>query len=412
MAAAPPVPAGSPTVTQQKPGPADVFRTLGSYNLYNQCRERGMTLSAMLERLHPEPDYKDGLDAFSRLMMTASIVAQSDAHGGYIADEMDAFDRDENTRALFPEWGWRQWRKATQAVRAPLLTSADFGVGTINRPYFEQPTPRALQLAPAIPLSEVVAFTTPTDSDDYRAFYLTHTAAQMRLVRVGEGAELPRATVTGAPRTNNLLKYGRALEITYEFVRRRRIDLVAFWIQRLAVQTEIDKVSHAIDVAINGDGNSGTAATNHNLSTLDANATLGELSLEGWLNFKLQFVNPYQLTHVFARSTEALQLYTMSMGTANVPLVTIQAQAGFGSLTPINRELADNVRIGITTDAPANVIVGMDARFGIEQAVEIGSQIQEQMQWILRQVNILTFSEGMTFVIADTSSVRTLTINA
>ena len=183
------------------------------------------------------------------------------------------------------------------------------------------------------------------------------------------------------------------LEFSYEFARRRRIDLIAFWIQRLAIQTEKDKVTAVIDVAINGDGGAGTAATNSNLSTLDLTATLGTLSLKAWLAWKLLFENPYQLTHVFARSAEALQLYSLSTGTANIPLVSIQAQAGFGSITPINRELADNVRIGITSDAPANVIVGMDTRFGVERVVEAGSQIQEQMQWILAQVNFLTFSE-------------------
>jgi hypothetical protein len=414
MAGAPPINTGSDrrtVATDQRPGPADVFRSLGSYKIYDEARERHMTLSALLERDHPQSNYNDGLDAFARVFAQANIVTRSDPQGGYMADEMDAFDRDENTRALFPEWGWRQWRKASSQAREVILSSSG-AVGSLERPYADAGAPRRTQLAPAIPLDEVVAFTTTIDADNYRAFYLTHDAAQARLVRVAEGAELPRASIVGAERSNVLPKYGRLLEVTYEQVRRRRIDKVAFWIQSLSVQTEIDKVAHTLEVAVNGDGNSGTAATNHNLLTLDPAAQSGTVSLTGWLNFKLQFTNPYALTHVFARSAEALQLYLLNVGSANVPLVTIQAASNLGGLVPINRELGDNVRIGITSDAPANVIVGMDARFAIEQVIEAGSIINDQQQWIHRQVNALSFSENMTFVTADNRAVRTLTLNA
>lgn len=408
MAGAPPV------VTNQRPGPADVFRTLGTKNLYNEAKERKVSLSSHLESLHPESEYKDGLDAFSRLMAVANIKTQSDYRGGYQADDMDAFSRDENSRALFPEWAWRQWRKASQAVyqRAPLLSADQGGLGTVARPYADSLVPRAPQLQAAIPLEEVVAMTAVIDTDSYRAFYMTDNAAQTRLVRVSEAAELPRATVAGTERTINLYKYGRLLEFSYEFVRRRRIDLIAFWIQRLAIQTEKDKVVAVLDVAINGDGGASTAATNTNLSTLDPTTPLGTLSLKAWLGFKLLWTNPYQLTHVFARSTEALQIYSLNVGSANVPLVTIQGQSGFGSIIPINRELADNVRIGITSDAPANVIVGMDTRFGIERVVEAGSDISEQDRWIHNQVNILTFSENEGYDVQDQLATKTLTLNA
>ena len=175
MAGAPPV------VTQQRPGPADTLRTLGTLNLYDEAKEKKISLSAHLDRLHPQDDYKDGLDAFSRLLAVADIKTQSDVRAGYQADELDAFSRDANTKALFPEWAWRQWRKASLTVRAPLLSADLGGLGTVARPYFDQPVPRAPQLAAAVPLEEVVALTTVSPTDAYRAFYLTDNAAQTRL---------------------------------------------------------------------------------------------------------------------------------------------------------------------------------------------------------------------------------------
>ena len=95
-----------------------------------------------------------------------------------------------------------------------------------------------------------------------------------------------------------------------------------------------------------------------------------------------------------------------------MPLVSIQAASGFGGLTPINRELADNVMLGITSDAPANVIVGMDTRFGIERVVEAGSDISEAERWIHNQTQILTFSENEGYAVQDQKATKTLTLTA
>ena len=204
-------------------------------------------------------------------------------------------------------------------------------------------------------------------------------------MRVAEGAELPRAKLVGSEHTIRLYKYGRILEITYEAMRRMRIDMAALHVQRIAIQSQIDKLATIIDVLVNGDGNAGTAATSYNLTTLDSAAVAGTLTLKGYLAWKLKFINPYTLTTALAQDAMALQLMLLNTGSANIPLVTIQQPSGFGQFTPINPELGDNVRLGITADAPASKILGFDDRFAVERVTEIGANIQEVLRWSERQ---------------------------
>lgn len=402
-----------------KPRAQELLESMRGGALYRAAAERGLTLSAFLEQEDPSAEYRDGLDSFQRLVMLSGLKVVSDPYRGFYADEFSAFDKDEQTRSLLPEWAFRQWRKVTLGFpfhsaqnRAPLLSS-DAGLGTVMRPYVDAAQARMQQLAPAIPLSEIVAVTTPISGDAYRAFYLTEpTAAEKRLVRVGESAEIPKVTLTGGDHTINLKKYGRALEVSYETLRRQRIDKVALWIARLAIQAETDKVAYAADVLVNGDGNSGTAATNHNLTTLDPAAVAGTLTLKGWLAYKLQFANPYQITHMLVQSAVALQVMLLNLGSANVLLATVQGALGAGSIEPINPETSDRVRYGITSDAPALKVVGFDRRFALERVTEIGADISEIDRFILRQTQVLTMTEVEGFAIFDANATRTLDINA
>jgi hypothetical protein len=395
-------------LTETKPRAQELLAAMTGGALYREAYQRGMTLSAYLDDVD-DHDYGDKLDGFSRLVKLAGIKVRSDPARGYYADRFEAFDGSLEARALVPEWIARQWRKVAFGSNRVLLTSDVEALNTSMRPYVDAAQARAAQIQPAIPLNEIVAMTTPIDGDAYRSFYLTEpTAANKRMVRVAQGAEVPRVSLVGGDHTIRLFKYGRALEVTYEVLRRQRIDKVAFWIARMAIQAEVDKLATALDVAINGDGNSGTAATSYNLSDLDGAATPPTLTLRGWLAFKLKFPNPYSITHALVQEAVGLQMMLLNLGSANVPLVSIQAQAGFGGLTPINPELRDNVRLGITAEAPTNKIVGFDGRLAIERVTEIGSDITEVERWATRQTQALVMSEVEGYGVLDQAATRVL----
>lgn len=408
----------SQTIQSSRARSEELLTRMGP-DLYRAAYARQMSLSAYLEHEDPSDGYNDGLDAFERLLRVANIRTQSRAELGIYADRGDAMlgvNAPAHVRALFPEWVARQWRRAQSGGSVStrsLHTITDYQAGGVVNPWATAMDARATRMiAPAIPLAELIAITSPIDSGAYQAFYVTDDASEQRMVRVAEGAEVPRAKLTGGDHTIKLKKYGRTLEASYEFLRRARLDWLAMHIQRLSAQTETDKVSAILDVIINGDGNSGTAATSYNLTTLDSAATAGTLTLKGWLAFKMKFANPYTLTTALAQEATALQAMLLNVGSANVPAVQFGQGAGFTMFRPINPGLADGTGLGWTADAPALKIVALDNRMAVERVTEIGASLAEVQRWTTQQVETLTLSEVEGYVIFDPAATAVLDVNA
>lgn len=408
---------GRQIVTDMRPRPNDVLRDMGNCTLQREAYAAGMSISAYLEHQDPSVGYNDGLDAFQRLLKAANIRTFSDPARGIYADLWERFDQNEGTRALAIEWAARRWRAVSHgqdpSTRA-LYASTDQAAGSVMEPFVNNAQGRYLQLAPAIPLEELVAITTPIVGDAYRAFYLTNDAPNQRFNRVTQGAEVPRARLIGADHTVRLHKYGRALDVTYEILRRQRIDVVGLHIARLAVQAEIDRVAAAIDIFINGDGNANTAATNFNLTVLDPAAVAGTMTAKGWITYKAQWVNPYIVTTVLTQTAGGVQLELLQLGSANIPLLTLTGPGSerIGGLNLMQPQLADNVRLGITADAPVLKLVGFDRRFALERVTEIGSDITEIEKFVVRQTNTIVMTEVEGFVVFDQFACKTLNINA
>lgn len=380
--------------------------------LYKEAANEGMPLSPYLERLDPSQE-GDSLDAFGRQMREAGIITRSDPAAGLWSSEADVFFKTPAGRALYPEFFARQWRKVIFAKpqERAILLSSDSVVGGWDRPYADAGGPRwNNQLELAIPLSELVAVTTPIRGTDYRSIYATYNAEQLRMYRVGESADIPVTTLALSTRAIRLHKYGRGLRASYEELRTLRVDKLAWWIRWTAIQSEIDKVAAALTILVAGDGNANTAATEYNLLTLDDQATANELTLKGWLSFRLKFDPPYMMTTALAQVDETLQLILLNSGSANVPLAGLNL-AGIGnSLTPINTT-ADGIRYGWTSEAPNNKIVGFDRRFALEHVIEIGSEISETERYIENQTQLVTFTETSAFAILDPSAARVLDLS-
>lgn len=378
--------------------------------IHQDAVKAGVSFGRYLEKLNPSVN-GDMLDAFERQLRVAGIVTRSDPAAGQWASPASAFVDTKVGRALYPEFFARQYRKVTFGGRQArsVVLSSDSDLQSWSRPYADASAMRwEDRLAAAIPLSELVAVTTPVTGADYRAAYMTFDATAVRKYRIGEAADIPLGKLTEADHTIRLHKYGRGIQLTYEAMRRSRVDRLAWWIQFAALQDEIDKVSAAITILIAGDGNN-NAATNVALNTLDAAAVSGTLTLKGWLAFRQLFTQPYMMTHALMRSAAALQLMLLNTGSANVPLAGANLGGTAVALTPINLT-ADAVRYGWTDDVAANVILGYDRRFGLEMVTEIGSEITETERYITNQTNVLVMSEVVGFAILDGSAARTLTL--
>jgi hypothetical protein len=397
-----------------RPGELLVKLAEAGDTVYSDAYTRGENLSLHLEGLDPSKDHgSTRLDAFGRLVRAAGIMPVTMPEIGLRAHPLQKFEEHEGTRVLIPEFIARQWRKAVTgrdpSTRAVYLTT-DNAAGSVQQPISYATTPRYQQIAPAIPLNELVAFNTGIDSGTYQSFYLAHDVEASRMKRVVEATEVPAAKLVGQDRTVRLVKFGRRLDTSYEVLRRMPIDLVAFHIQRLAVQAEADKVSTVVGILVSGDGNPNTAATVFAQTALHAGSVAGTLTLRAWLAFKMKFKNPYMLTTVLSQESPALDLQLLNVGSANIPLVMIAAGSGFGGFRPINPGLADNVALGWIDDAPTSQIVGFDARFAVERVFEIGANIQEVQKWVTKQVNTLVMTETEGYAVLDANAVKILNI--
>lgn len=400
----------------------DVHLTRGR-EMWMEAYDTGANFSTYLEELDPTFDHPvqdRGTDAFGRMVRAAGIIPSSDPSRGFYAMPLEVFEETPGTRSLLPELFARMWRKATvgrpsglgYGARATYFSN-DQPAGGILQPFATAAQPRFQEIAPAIPLSELVAFNTGINQNTYRAFYLKTDVENTRMLRIVEGTEIPSAKLVGSERMIYLTKFGRKLEVTYETLRRMPIDLVAFHIARIAVQSEADEVAAALSVLVGGDGNAGTAMTIYNLTTLDPLTTANNLTLTAWLTFKMLFMNPYALTTVLTQNGPALKLQLLNTGSANIPLLYINnAGGGFGGFRPINPGLADNVGLGWTADAPANLIAGFDRRFALERVFEIGSTIQEVERFITRQVQALVMTQSSGFAVFDETAKKGLNLAA
>lgn len=411
------------TITIDRMSPEDIHARLsdkeGAMTMHKAAIQAGVRFGRYLEMVNPS-EKGDTLDAFGRQLREANIVTESDPLAGYWASEGSAFTDTDAGRALYPEFFARNWQyvmhanrkqQADMQKRAAILLSSDSIVGGWDAPYADASGPRwRNRLAPPIPLSDIVAMTTPITGSDYRSIYMTYDAAAVRMFRVGESAEIPMTTLASSENTIRLRKYGRGIRATYEEMRRLRVDKIAWFIQWAALQAQIDKVSAVIATAINGDGNANTAATEYNLLTLDPDAIVGELSLKGWISFRMQFNEAYVMNTALAKLDAALQVLLLNTGSANV-LMSQQPLGGINTQVRLINNTGDGIALGFTSDAPSSKVLGMDASMAIEHVTEIGATLAEVERLITNQTQVLVMSEVEGFAVLDPSASKVLDLS-
>ena len=349
--------------------------------LWVKAGERGMTLTSYLEEVDPSHRYNDGLDSFERQLQIANIRTRSDHSKGIYADTVDRFYLSDQPASpvLFPEF-------INRSIRTYLIT-------------------------PPI-LEDLIAITTPIDSSSYRTIYLQDTTTTRRMSRIAEGADLPAVKVLTSEKAITLHKYGMKLIGTYEAFRRMRIDMFALHLARVALQTQLDKSSEALDTGINGDGNS-NAATNFNLTTLDSSTTAGHLTYYAWLRWNLKLY-PYPLTTVVAGEAELLSILTLQFPNINPMwlLALLQRDGSVDMKMELTPGLFSAMKLVYFPLAPANVLFGINQPSALEMVTEIGSTLTETDRIISKQWNEITISEVVGFAQIIPQAIQTLTLNA
>ncbi len=351
-------------------------------DLYRQAHSEAMTLSMFLEGLDPSPEGSK-LDAFERLMQEAGIVTSNIPEKNIFSSKVEAFYRTDENKLLFPEY---IARTLVQAM--------------VQYPVFQY----------------LVAARTMIDSNVYKAGYLdlddakNKKATQMR--RVTEAAELPIAKLKLGESAINIYKYGRAIEASYEALRRMSIEVFNIHLQEIGVQAADNKVAEILSIIKDGDGNN-NAATSYKASDLDSSFT-SALTRTAWIKFLLKFY-PRACNTVVSNEDGLLQvLEVLYPASTTAGLMDELLAKGLNVSVSLPQGFVSNVTLLYSPYAEKIggkvALYGLNRESAIEEIVEVGSTINEVDKFIKNQTEIMTVSENSGFrkILKNSSAIMTL----
>lgn len=296
---------------------------------------RGKTFSQVLEELDPTENYRGtplgDMDAFSRQLKRFDIRVS-----GKGSDKLEKFFSTTASAALFPEYVSRAVRQGIEAEDV---------------------------------LPDIVAATTMIDGMDYRSITSSPTEDEKSLKVVAEGASIPETRVRTQESLVKLHKHGRMLVSSYEAIRFQRIDLFSVTLRQIGAYIARAQLKDAVDVIINGDGNSNPAQT-FNAATTDEIVYSDLISL--WAR-----LSPYKLNTILAPTGGMKKLLAMSEMKDAVAGLNFH---GTGQLvTPLGAKLVHTPTISL------DGLVGLDNTCALEM-VKAGEVQTEYDKLIDRQL--------------------------
>ncbi len=350
-------------------------------DLYKLAHSMGMTLSSYLESLDPAQE-GGRLDAFERLMKEAGILTQSIPNKNLFASKVEAFYRTNENKVLFPEF----------VARTLVQSMQEF-------PLYKY----------------LVAQRTPIDSNVYKASYLDFSdpenkkATEMR--RVTEAADLPVAKLRIGSTAISFYKYGRAVEASYEALRRMDIEMFRRQIARIGTNAANNKIAEIMTVIKDGDGNN-NAAPAHKVKDFDATATA--ITRTAWIKFLLKFY-PNGANTVVANEDGLIQILEVLYPKFEVASKMDELLAnGLNVKTTLPQGLIANTTLLYSPSVEKingkEAIYALDRDNAIEELFEVGSSISEADKFIKNQTELLTVSENSGFRKIFKDSARILTI--
>jgi len=317
----------------------DIYSRIGSVD--EESGRMVGSLSDALEIMDPSaPDSK--VDAFERQLMKRGLIVD-----GPNAVTVERFYSTEDSALLFPEYIDRQVR---------------IGMQNYGR------------------IDDIVATRTRIDSDSYKAIRLdlASQADQFKLKRVGEASPFPTATLSLSSSDIHIYKFGLELQSSYESMRRRKVNTLDIHLQQIGAYMADSKFSAAVDVAVNGDGNSNP------IDTVNTSTT-GVLTYEDLVDFWFS-ITPYEMNKWLARKDVCTTILTLPE--FKDPMAGFTFQKTGELVTPFGVQLVPD----FTDTVDANKIIGYDQRNFIEEVYE-QDMLTESEKIISRQLEKMVMSE-------------------
>ena len=324
--------------------------------------EAGSSFTKVLEKCDPSEQYKgtplEHLDAFQRQLKRFDIKVK-----GMDSDVVSKFFATWESAVLFPEYVARAVRQGMEE-------------GNI--------------------LPDLTAAETRITGMDYRSIASNPGDDAKSLKMVAEGARIPETTISAQENLVKLHKRGRMLVASYEAIQFQRLDLFSVTLRQIGAYIGRMHTADAIDVILNGDGNS-NAAPVFTIGSNPISGSAGTLSYGALVDFWSQF-DPYTMNTMLVSSDVMLAMLKLSE--FQNPLTGLNFQ-GTGSLTtPLGAKLLR------TSAMPAGTLIGLDKNYALEQIC--GSEITVEYDKLIdRQLEraAITTVSGFAKVFQDASRV-------
>lgn len=315
----------------------------------------GCGLTNTLEKLDPSENYRgtalEGLDAYQRQLKRFDIKVS-----GKGSDCVEKFFQTSSSAALFPEY-------ISRAVRQG-MEQADM-------------------------LKDIIATTTHIEGFDYRSIASVPSEDNKTLKIVAEGASIPETEVKTQENLVKLQKRGRMLVSSYEALRFQRLDLFTVTLKQIGAYISRTQLKDAINVLINGDGNSNSAAQ---IALSGASLTYGDI-VNLWAS-----LSPYELNTLIAPTSVVTSMLNMPQ------MQDAFAGNNFHStgkmITPLGAKLLH------VSNMAGDKIIGLDKNCALEMVIA-GDVMTEYDKLIDRQLEraAITCTAGFAKIFTDASKV-------
>lgn len=346
------------------------------------AKDSGLSMQDFLKyainpQLSETPRKFEGLNGFEAALAQLNLPFKNDFEQGVLLQAAsDSFQTYPGTRAMFPE-------VIDQMLRFK------------NRQDQIENTAALVSQSRTINGTELISTTVEDDSKERG----THTVAEF--------GRIPVRTLRTSQTSVGIFKHGSGIMTSYEFERRASLDIMTPFAARVARELEISKVKAATNILLNGDGVNG-AATAESFTAFGGVAVNGTSSVLStqykafakWLVAKAKAGTPVDtIVGNLDIYLELLFLFTPTLNGVKSQMEAISAQGG--PSVNLNIPLLNGqVNFALSSNMPANKILGFSKADTLEELVESGSSISENEKSVLNQSVTYVRTENTGYKIA------------
>lgn len=320
-----------------------------SREMFMEAKEKGVTLSDIMKK-HEKFNKEAKLSPLQQ-QLAARSLALSGAHAALIEE----FYRTEDNRILFVE-----------TINEMVRLGMDEQVKSFAK------------------LADITATRTGILGGVYESAEVDVANSPASDRRVSEGADFPTVKIKFKDKAIKIAKHGYKLEASYETIRRMKINVFAVTMKVIGRNIAQDKIADAIDILINGDGNSNP------IDTVNA-AAAGTLA----------YIDVVNLEEAFEYFDPSLMLSSKDMRVKYRTLAEYKDKNGPAMPEPPLK----------SKGMPAGKIIALDNKAALEEVYEKGGSLVEYDKIIDKQLETAVISEvsGWSILFRDAAKMLIVT---